>query len=69
MRKRNIYKGLALGVACLLLFSGCQASEKGNGDRSASKLSMGIKAAKNRTLNSVGMPDDWANWGGDMGIC
>ena len=64
MRKSNIYKGLILSVACLFLFSGCQASKKADGgENQNSKLMLGLRAVKNHTLTSVGMPDDWSNWG------
>lgn len=64
MKKGNIYKGIALSAACLFLLSGCQATEKANDEMSdASKLKLSVRAVKNHRLNSVGMPDDWTNWG------
>ena len=68
MRKSSIIKMAAVGVLSVSIFTGC--SNKGEEPKNAQaskKLSIEDvtkKAKQEGEVNSVGMPDSWANWKG-----
>lgn len=66
MKNTSKVKLLAAGMAAMLLFSGCAADAGKSGSVDLNALSVEeliTKAKENGEVNSVGMPDTWANWG------
>jgi putative spermidine/putrescine transport system substrate-binding protein len=67
MERRLLWKGLAVGTLSILLIAGCSSNSSGKKDNSGNSKNLSIeeitkKAKKEGEVNSVGMPDAWANW-------
>ena len=65
MRKTNLFKLIAILACMTLIFVGCSGSNNENAvDLNSYTLDEIIEKAKAEGhLESVGMPDSWANWG------
>ncbi|MCI7138669.1 MAG: extracellular solute-binding protein [Oscillospiraceae bacterium] len=65
MRKTNLFKLIAILACMTLIFAGCSGSNNENAvDLNSYTLDEIIEKAKAEGhLESVGMPDSWANWG------
>ncbi|MCA1054393.1 ABC transporter substrate-binding protein [Rossellomorea aquimaris] len=67
MKKTALLKVLSVGVTSAFLIAGCSGNEESEGSKIDTKnLSMEQiekKAKEEGEVNSVGMPDSWANWG------
>ena len=69
MRKTNLFKLIAILACMTLIFAGCSGSNNENAvDLNSYTLDEIIEKAKAEGhLESVGMPDSWANWGESRG--
>lgn len=64
--KHSLKKALALGCACCLLMTGCSATAANAPVSDLNSLTLEElveKAKAEGEVQSVGMPDSWANWG------
>lgn len=65
MKRAFMIRWSTLLLASLVLLAGCSNSKSGNEGLDTSKLTLDQiieKAKKEGEVNSVGMPDSWANW-------
>lgn len=67
MKKNALLKVLTVGVTSAFLMAGCSGNDSAEGSKiDTSNLSLDQiekKAKEEGEVNSVGMPDSWANWG------
>ncbi|MGG1397240.1 ABC transporter substrate-binding protein [Bacillus salipaludis] len=67
MGKRSLFKMAAVGLLSVSLIAGCSSSSSSGTKKDDSSKNLSIeeitkKAQKEGEVNSVGMPDAWANW-------
>jgi putative spermidine/putrescine transport system substrate-binding protein len=68
MKNGSLLKLATVGILSISLFAGCSSTSKTNSSKVDSSKTLSIdeitkKAKKEGEVNSVGMPDQWANWG------